>query len=193
MEDACYESSEAPNLCSKYDPSRDNFGGHTKAIKGFRSYQIEGAELFHMGQTAKLGAYPIHFHMAEDTRRGEDNNTRMRVRQNAIHDTFSRCVTVHGSHHVEVSDNVAFDHLGHCYFEEDGAEIGTVFYRNLGAVTRRSFLTDGDKDGVSTFWITSPLTNMTGNVAAGSHHTGIWHLYPDLPVISTTHDSDLQS
>ncbi len=83
---------------------------------------------------------------------------------------------------AQIVDNVGFDHYGHCFFEEDGSELDTAFERNLGALTRTSYLTDGDRDGVSTFWITSPRTSMVGNVAAGSDHTGIWHLYPDEPV-----------
>ena len=37
----------------------------------------------------------------------------------------------------------------------------------------------------STFWITSPLTTFTNNVAAGSDYakgSGIWYLFPDDPV-----------
>ena len=53
-----------------------------------------------MGQMTVLGKYPIHFHMAHDTVR--DGKVQV-VRGNSIHDTFSRCVTIHGSHNVTVS------------------------------------------------------------------------------------------
>lgn len=49
---------------------------------------------------------------------------------------------------------------------------------------RQGKLTPGD-DFPSTFWITSPLTTLINNTAAGSHGehgTGIWYLFPDTPV-----------
>ena len=46
------------NVCENID--FDNFGGHTKAILGFKKYNIEGAELTNMGQMTNLGSYPIH-------------------------------------------------------------------------------------------------------------------------------------
>ena len=64
-----------------------------------------------MGQMLVLGSYPIHYHMALDV---ADKNPI--VKSNSIHDTFSRCVTIHGTSGVRVEDNVAADHYGHCYF-----------------------------------------------------------------------------
>ena len=58
-----------------------------------------------------LGSYPIHFHMTRDV---SDKNPL--VKSNSIHDSFSRCVTIHASSGVRVEDNVAVDHFGHCYF-----------------------------------------------------------------------------
>lgn len=40
-----------------------------------------------MGQTGKLGSYPIHYHMCGDTTR---EGKKMEVKQNSIHYTFSR-------------------------------------------------------------------------------------------------------
>ena len=177
VEPECYEVEDS-DTCDYWQ--EDTFGGHTKAIKGFKAYNIEGAELFNLGQARVLGSYPIHYHMCDDT----DKEEAPIVRNNAIHDTFSRCVTIHGSHGVRIIDNVAFRHYGHCYFLEDGGEKRTYFERNLGASTRVGKLTDSDVRP-TTFWITSPLTTMIGNVAAGSQKdvgTGIWYLFPDDPV-----------
>ena len=62
-----------------------------------------------------LGSYPVHYHMALDV---DSNGTAAGpfVRSNTIRDTFSRCVTIHGTSGVRVEDNVAVDHFGHCYF-----------------------------------------------------------------------------
>ncbi len=60
-----------------------------------------------------LASYPVHFHMALDVDADGENPF---VRSNSIRDSFSRCVTVHGTSGVHVEDNVAVDHFGHCYF-----------------------------------------------------------------------------
>ena len=35
-----------------------------------------------------------------------------------------------------MTDNIAYDVLGTCFFVEDGAEKATIFERNLGAVIK---------------------------------------------------------
>ena len=50
MEDECYE--EELELCEEH--SFDTFGGHTKALHGFKTYNIEGAELYNMGQVESI-------------------------------------------------------------------------------------------------------------------------------------------
>lgn len=93
-------------------------------------------------------------------------------------------MTIHGSHNVDIINNVAYDHYGHCFFLEDGGEKGTYYEHNLGLTTRQGELTESD-DEPSTFWITSPLTTMRNNAAAGSDNkegVGIWYLFPDEPV-----------
>jgi len=167
------------NACK--DLGFDNYGGHTKALRGFGSYNIEGAELTNMGQLTVLGSYPIHFHMCHDTDDGKPNPL---IQSNSIHHCFSRCVTIHGSHGVHVKDNVAHDTYGHCFFLEDGGEKRTVFEGNLGLTTRNGYLVPSDSEP-STFWLTSPLVTMIGNHAAGSAGNkgiGIWYLFPDKPV-----------
>ena len=67
---------------------------------------------------------------------------------------------------------------------EDGGEKRTVFEHNLGMGTRKSSLTPSDREP-ATFWITSPLTTLTNNAAAGSvskSGVGIWYLFPDEPI-----------
>ena len=50
MEDECYE----PELEHCEEFPFDTFGGHTKALRGFKTYNIEGAELYDMGQVRFL-------------------------------------------------------------------------------------------------------------------------------------------
>ena len=94
-----------------------------------------------------------------------------------------RCVTCHGSFGCLMEDNVAYEHLGHCYFLEDGVEKDTVLRGNLGLGTRRtkSSTIPSDKDP-ATFWITHPAALVIGNRAAGSEGKGFWFLQARLPV-----------
>ncbi|XP_069120192.1 cell surface hyaluronidase-like [Argopecten irradians] len=162
------------------DYAFDTFGGHVKVLKGFTNVHIEGAEFYHLGKQTDLGHYPIHFHMCEDV----DGPTYVKptyIRDNSIHHTFGRCVTVHGTHGLLLMDNVGYESLGHCYFLEDGGEKRTVFDGNLGASTRKGLLISSDSEP-TTYWITNPQTTLRNNVAAGSEDKGYWYLYPDVPL-----------
>jgi parallel beta-helix repeat protein len=100
------------------------------------------------------------------------------VTQNTVRNSQQRCIVIHGSHNVTVTDNVAFETHGHCYMLEDGGELDNTFMRNLGASTRASRLTarpiDTDGSNPSTFWISNPQNTFIGNVAAGSESSGFW-------------------
>ncbi|KAK3105026.1 hypothetical protein FSP39_015514 [Pinctada imbricata] len=185
MEDACTPTNGNCGGCPEWWHNKncgkypyDTFGGHVKFLKDFKNVHVEGLELENMGQQTSLGNYPLHFHMCEDV--GDYPNPPY-LKDNSIHDTFARCITIHGTHGVLVQDNVALDILGHCYFLEDGGEKNTVFDGNLGAVIRKSRLIPAD-DEPSVFWLTNPLVTMVNNVAAGSDHTGIWFVYPREPI-----------
>jgi hypothetical protein len=104
------------------------FGGHIMAMAGSHMY-VEGVELNRMGQNMQLARYPIHWHLV-----GEAQG--QYVRNSAIHDTFNRCVTVHGTHYVQVENNVTYNTVGHCFFLEDGIEHGNRFVRNLAIQTK---------------------------------------------------------
>lgn len=98
--------------------------------------------------------------------------------KNVIWESNQRCVVVHGTHNVTVSENVAFDTKGHCFMLEDGGEYDNSFIGNLGAkVDRlpRGVPRDGESDFFpSVFWITNPQNEFIGNVAAGSAGPGFW-------------------
>src|SRR5690606_8722166 len=66
------------------------FGGHIMAMPGSRMY-VSGVELHRMGQHLELARYPIHWHLVGEAGEGQY------IRNAAIHDTFNRCVTVHGT------------------------------------------------------------------------------------------------
>jgi cell migration-inducing and hyaluronan-binding protein len=157
------------------------FGGHIMMMGG--ASHIEGVELTRMGQRGHLARYPIHWHMMGDA-------PGQYARANSIWHSFSRCVTVHGTNDVTVSNNVCYDHAGHGYFLEDGIEARNTFSGNLGVLTRvppdgkRLLPTDATP---ATFWMTNPDNTWHGNVAAGSEGHGFWLSLPEHPTgLSTT-------
>ena len=177
-------------------------GGHVMAMGASKMF-VEGVEFNRMGQNLTLARYPIHWHLVGDAK-GQY------IRNAGIHDTFNRCVTVHGTNNLQVENNVTYNTVGHCFFLEDGIETGNQYIRNLaiqtkchtskpcdptnlapfGATAGTNFNTTGQdsKDvlipsdnTVSSFWITNPENTYRDNVAAGSDATGFWFAFPEHP------------
>jgi hypothetical protein len=111
------------------DAEQSWFGGHIMAMVTSRMF-VEGVELQRMGQHMELARYPIHWHLVGDGGAGQY------IRNAAIHDTYNRCVTVHGTNDLLVENNVTYNNVGHCFFMEDGIESGNSFIRNLAILTR---------------------------------------------------------
>jgi len=184
------------------DADQTLFGGHIMAMAGSKMF-VDGVELNRMGQNMHLARYPIHWHLIGDAQ-GQY------IRNSAIHDTYSRCVTVHGTNYLDVENNVTYNNIGHCFFLEDAVEHGNQFVHNLGILTKchpdapcvptnlGPFLSEGGKNfdsagqdakdilipsdnTASTFWITNPDNIYRDNVAAGSDSTGFWFALPEHP------------
>ena len=180
------------------DAEKSFSGGHVMAMAG-STMKVSGVEFFRMGQHENLARYPIHWHLVNDTQ-GQY------IQHSAIHDTYSRCVTVHGTNNIRVENNVAYNNVGHCYFLEDGVEHGNQYLNNLGILTRchttRACNSTNAIVGVyggggqgqtatdqlipsdntaATFWITNPDNTYRGNVSAGSEATGFWLAFPEHP------------
>lgn len=140
---------------------------------------VDGVEIARGGQLGVLGSYPFHWHLV-----GEAPG--QFLRNSSIHHSFQRCVTIHGTNHATVENNVCFDHLGHGYFFEQGNEVKNTVRGNLGMLSRRvesgMGLLDSDMrsdqplrfSAPSTFWVTNPDNEIVGNVASGSEGTGFW-------------------
>jgi cell migration-inducing and hyaluronan-binding protein len=178
------------------DAESSYFGGHIMAMAG-STMTVSGVELTRMGQHLQLARYPIHWHLNGDV-------AGQYIKNSAIHDTYSRCVTVHGTDNLLVENNVTYNTVGHCFFLEDGIETGNQFIRNLGIQTKchptyaceptNLFLAHQSTDGqrsehvlipsdntASTFWITNPDNIYRDNVAAGSDQVGFWMAFPTHP------------
>src|SRR5690606_32069153 len=72
---------------------------------------------------------PIHWHLVGDA-------LGQYIRNSAIHDTFNRCTTVHGTNYLQIENNVTYNTVGHCFFLEDGIEHGNEFVGNLAIQTK---------------------------------------------------------
>ena len=185
------------------DAEKSYFGGHIMAMAGSRMY-ISSVELSRMGQNMHLARYPIHWHVLGDA----DGQY---IQNSSIHDTYSRCVTVHGTNDVRVENNVTYNTVGHCFFLEDAVEHGDRFLHNLAVLTKchpdgkpciptnlgpagsagppgSSVAGQKAKDVLipsdntaSLFWVTNPDNIYVGNVAAGSESTGFWFALPEHP------------
>jgi cell migration-inducing and hyaluronan-binding protein len=184
------------------DAEQSFFGGHVMAMTASKMF-VEGVEFHRMGQNLTLARYPIHWHLIGDAK-GQY------IRNSAIHDTYNRCVTVHGTNFLRVENNVTYNNVGHCFFLEDGIEHGNEFVRNLAIMTKchtskpcvptnlapfgttagSNFYTAGQdsKDVLlpsdntaATYWITNPDNIYRDNVAAGSDSTGFWFALPQHP------------
>jgi cell migration-inducing and hyaluronan-binding protein len=183
------------------DAEKTFFGGHVMAMVTSKMY-ISGVEFNRMGQNMHLARYPVHWHLV-----GEGKG--QYIENSAIHDTYSRCVTVHGTDDVRVQNNVTYNTVGHCFFLEDGIERGNQYVHNLGILTKchpdgkpciptnlaaagepragtngqaaKDVLIPSDNTA-STFWITNPDNIYVDNVAAGSEATGFWMSLPEHPM-----------
>ena len=110
------------------DAAQTYKGGHIMAMVTSKMF-VEGVELNRMGQHMELARYPLHWHLDGDAR-GQY------VKNASIHDTYNRCVTVHGTHNLRVENNVTYNTVGHCFFLEDGIETGNQFVHNLAIQTK---------------------------------------------------------
>eukprot|EP00978_Attheya_sp_CCMP212_P049705 scaffold698486_cov75-Attheya_sp.AAC.1 len=152
------------------DPNEDH-GGHCIFFHTPHIVQtMQGVEFRNSGQQGTLGRYPIHFHMS-------DNVEGSVISKNTIRESNQRCIVVHGTHNLTLSENIAFDTKGHCFMTEDGGEVDNLFVRNLGAYTRKVDIQISEDESdfkASTFWMTNPANVWKENVAAGSQVNGFW-------------------
>ena len=187
-------------LQASADAEQSFYGGHVMAM-GTSKMFVEGVEFQRMGQNLTLARYPIHWHLIGDAK-GQY------IRNAAIHDTYNRCVTVHGTNFLRVENNVTYNTVGHCFFLEDGIEHGNEFIRNLAIQTKchtskpcvptnlaaAGEVFPGGRNGqqskdvllpsdntVASFWMTNPDNVYRDNVAAGSDSNGFWMSLPEHP------------
>src|SRR6188474_1000663 len=190
-------------LQASADAEQSFYGGHVMAMVGSKMF-VDGVEFNRMGQNMHLARYPIHWHLIGDAKGQYIKNA-------SLHDTYNRCVTVHGTNFLRVENNVTYNTVGHCFFLEDGIEHGNEFIKNLAIQTKchttlecvpTNLAANGERDAnrqgyrersffgntllpsdntVASYWITNPDNSFIDNVAAGSDENGFWLSLPEHP------------
>eukprot|EP00730_Choanoeca_flexa_P003190 TRINITY_DN11322_c0_g1_i3.p1 TRINITY_DN11322_c0_g1~~TRINITY_DN11322_c0_g1_i3.p1 ORF type:complete len:1438 (+),score=280.02 TRINITY_DN11322_c0_g1_i3:2619-6932(+) len=165
-----------------------NFGGHMLVHRGAIG-RFQGVLAHNMGQTNQLARYPFHFHMMGTAPTSY-------VKQCSVWKSNYRCVVVHGTNDTVISQNVAFDITGHCYYLEDGVEENNLIEYNLAAyvhvigrpaqgwgqpgetfIESPALLNPADASAAG-FYITNAMNSFVGNTASGGW-TGF--AFPNLP------------
>jgi len=154
------------------------FGGHVMVHNGAKGY-VEGVQLYRMGQTNVLGRYPFHFHLLGNSCQG------CYLKDSSFHRSFYRCISIHGTHNLTVTENVGYDVTGYCYYLEDGVEEDNTLSFNLAAHIHYLGTApwgDGQQTSLnvasptltlpadvaaSGFYITNVHNNIIGNAASG--------------------------
>nr|MCU0417988.1 hypothetical protein [Cytophagaceae bacterium] len=160
-------------------------GGHFM-IHTRGTANVEFVELYRMGHKNIMARYPFHWHLMEDRAQGQY------FRNNSVHESYNRAITIHGTESVFVENNFCYDHIGHGLFLEDGSERFNTIRNNVVVLTKRpqigEALTPSDNEAnevqnrtPSSFWITNPNNTVEGNVAAGTEGTGFWFALPRTP------------
>ena len=137
----------------------------------------------------QIGSYPIHFHMDQDL----SGKTTL-VDSNSIDHSYNKCVTVHSTQNLTISNNVCVRGLSHLFYEEIGDEKGIAFQSNLGmgAMSNSFDINKTDKfsrdDLIKKFWWTGD--NMTNGVLAANDIDYDGFNIPDMDATSNpTHGS----
>jgi hypothetical protein len=109
------------------DAFLDGYGAHVIAMGTAALLRVSSVELRRVGQTNVLGRYPLHMHLMSDA--GQNSY----ITGSSIHESYYRCVGLHGTNGALLDDNVAYDAIGHCFYLEDGTEERNTLSSNLAA------------------------------------------------------------
>ncbi|EFJ47175.1 hypothetical protein VOLCADRAFT_92352 [Volvox carteri f. nagariensis] len=145
--------------------------------------RFDNIEITQSGQAFRLGRYSMHWHLMGDMA------WQTWVRGCAIHHTYNRAITVHGTHRAIIQNVTAYHTMGHTFFLEDGIESSNLIEGTLAIYVRVSDALLNTDTTPGAFWITNPNNTVRNNVAVGSHGYGFWYRmldYPDGPSATTT-------
>ena len=171
----------------------NGFGAHVMVMDLASSLQLDGVELRRMGQEGLTGRYPIHWHLLSYAANGTSlgDATNHFVRNSSVWDSRHRCMVLHGTNGVSLTNNICYNIKGHAIFLEDAVERRNKIEGNLVLRVRspidRLALTEHEKAGhmcgaSAAYWLTNPDNTVRNNVAADAQGNGFWLSYPQKPV-----------
>lgn len=102
-----------------------HWGGEIRILPEYNRVEIQGVEIENFGKD-QLGSYPIHLHMV-----GTPTNLPI-INSNSIHHSYNKCIVLHASSGITISNNVCARIVGHIFYLEDGTEVDNTFENNLG-------------------------------------------------------------
>lgn len=185
-------------------PATGFYGGQTIMRQGFKSYQVQGVEFYHLGQGGVIGRYPVHFHMDRKVPQPsvEPPFEGTYIADSSIHNSMTRFITVHATQGLMVLRNVGYQSIGHGFYLEDATEINNKLYSNIGIEARAGvddalnprkvpgilaragesgaevFPFHSDYDHPAIFWITNAWNDFRYNVAVGAGTCGACYWLP---------------
>jgi hypothetical protein len=121
------------------------WGGEMRFLHKFVAVNIQGVEIAGFGKDT-LGAYPIHFHQD-----GELTKSPL-VDSNSIHHSYNKCITVHSTVNLNLTNNVCVRADGHLFYEEIGDEDNITFQGNLGLGATSNNFGISPASAIPTYW-----------------------------------------
>jgi hypothetical protein len=207
--------------CKSADPEKPEantcyFGGHTIVRQGFKMVQVQGVEFYQLGQGARIGRYPVHFHHARKTQDKSKTRPETFVKDSSIWDSMTRWIVLHGTQDVTLQRNVGYKSIGHGFYLEDATEINNKLYGNLGVFARAAvengqnprkvpgilaapnlhdtngedFPYRSDYDHPTVFWITNGWNDFQYNLAAGAGTCGACYWF--VSAVNSTISKDMK-
>ncbi len=171
------------------------YGAHLIIMQLSSFVQVESVEFRRVGQSGRMGRYPVHWHgLSYDALGSElgdvDNHY---IKNSSIHNSSNRCVTIHGTNGLLIENNICYDILGHAIFFEDAVERRNLVLNNLVLKVRNPSVSNALKlhdtnaqgnvpAGSSGLWVTNPDNIVNNNHVADSQGFGIWMAFPDSPL-----------
>lgn len=100
-------------------------------------------------------------------------------RKSSIHHSFYRCISVHGTNNATVSENVAYDVTGYCYYLEDGVEEFNTLSFNLAAHihTLGPNMPWGDSQSIDYLYDETDVLTLPADVTASGFYITNIHNY----------------
>lgn len=167
----------------------NGFGAQVMAMGTGAKMRLDGVEMRRVGQSGRLARYPVHWHrLGYDAGTGAllADSTGQYLRNSSISGSANRCVVIHATNGLNISNNICHDIKGHAFFLEDAVERRNTFENNLALKVRNQTGTaklqmhEGDvfSGGSSGFWLTNPDNVIRGNVVADVQGNGFWNAFP---------------